>query len=210
LIEGIAKAGQGEPFVVIDPSDAPVAAEKFRQYIQSPVLTNIGVSYAGFDAYDIEPVAAHDLFAERPVIVFGKWRGAAQGAITVSGTSGHGLYTQSFDVAKTQPLEANSPLRYLWARKRIGRLSDFNFNGESEKKDEIVSLGLTYNLLTAYTSFIAVSEVLRNPGDSEDVNQPQPLPLHVSNLAVGMTSVGTRIGAAVGDGGGYVIGGPVL
>jgi Ca-activated chloride channel family protein len=72
--------------VVIDPSDAPAAAEKFRKYIQSPVLTNIGVSYAGFDAYDIEPVAAHDLFAERPVIVFGKWRGAAQGAITVSGT----------------------------------------------------------------------------------------------------------------------------
>jgi Ca-activated chloride channel family protein len=86
LIEGIAKAGHGEPFVVTDPSEAPDAAEKFRDYIQSPVLTNISVSYAGFDAYDIEPIAAHDLFAERPVIVFGKWRGAAQGAITVSGT----------------------------------------------------------------------------------------------------------------------------
>ena len=189
LIEGIAKAGQGEPFVVIDPSEAPAAAARFRQYIQSPVLTNIGVSYAGFDAYDIEPVGVHDLFADRPVIVFGKWRGAAQGVITVSGTSGHGPYAQTFHVAKTRPLESNSPLRYLWARARIGRLSDFNFNGESEKKDEIVSLGLSYNLLTAHTSFIAVSEVLRNPGDSDDVNQPLPLPLHVSNLAVGMASV---------------------
>ena len=80
-------------------------------------------------------------------------------------------------------------MRYLWARTRISRLSDFNFNGESEKKDEIVSLGLTYNLLTAHTSFIAVSEVLRNPGDSEDVDQPLALPLHVSNMAVGMASV---------------------
>jgi Ca-activated chloride channel family protein len=189
LIEGIAKAGQGEPFVVTDPSEAPAAAERFRQYIQSPVLTNIGVSYTGFDAYDIEPVGVHDLFADRPVIAFGKWRGAAQGVITVSGTSGHGSYAQNFYVAKTPALETNSPLRYLWARSRIGRLSDFNFNREPEKKDEIVSLGLTYNLLTAYTSFIAVSEVVRNSGDSEDVNQPLPLPLHVSNLAVGMASV---------------------
>jgi len=189
LIEGIAKAGQGEPFVVTDPSEAPAAAERFRQYIQSPVLTNIGVSYTGFDAYDIEPVGVHDLFADRPVIAFGKWRGAAQGVITVIGTSGHGSYAQTFYVAKTPALETNSPLRYLWARSRIGRLSDFNFNREPEKKDEIVTLGLTYNLLTAYTSFIAVSEVLRNSGDSEDVNQPLPLPLHVSNLAVGMASV---------------------
>jgi Ca-activated chloride channel family protein len=187
LIEGIAKAGQGEPFVVTDPSEAASAAQRFREYIQSPVLTDINVSYTGFDAYDIEPVGIHDLFANRPVIVFGKWRGAAQGVIKVSGTGGNGAYAQTFYVAESRPLEINSPLRYLWARTRIARLSDFSFNGESENKDEIVRLGLTYNLLTAYTSFIAVSEVLRNPGDSEQLDQPLPLPLHVSNLAVSGT-----------------------
>jgi Ca-activated chloride channel family protein len=189
LIEGIAKAGQGEPFVVVDPAEAPAAAERFRRYIQAPVLTDIGVSFAGFDAYDIEPPGMHDLFADRPVIVFGKWRGAAQGTITVTGAGAHGPYAQIFEVAKTRPQESHSPLRYLWARARISRLADFNFNRESEKKEEVVSLGLTYNLLTAYTSFIAVSESLRNPGDSEDVDQPLPLPLHVSHLAVGMASV---------------------
>ena len=89
-------------------------------------------------------------------------------------------------MADTKSLGTNSPLRYLWARTRIGRLSDFSFNGRTpESKTEITTLGLTYNLLTAYTSFIAVSEVLRNPeGQSEDVDQPRPLPLHVSNLAI--------------------------
>ncbi|HEU4343863.1 MAG TPA: VIT and VWA domain-containing protein [Candidatus Binatia bacterium] len=188
LIEGIAKAGQGEPFVVTNPSEAPSAAEKFREYIQSPVLTNIRVSYAGFEAYDIEPVGIHDLFADRPVIVFGKWRGDVYGLIEISGKSGKGEYAQTFYVTESRPLEANSPLRYLWARTRIGRLSDFSFNGgSSENKAEIVRLGLTYNLLTAHTSFIAVSEIRRNPGDSEEVDQPLPLPLHVSNLAVSGT-----------------------
>ncbi|MBW2412349.1 MAG: trypsin, partial [Deltaproteobacteria bacterium] len=87
------------------------------------------------------------------------------------------------------PLEANRSLRYLWARTRIARLSDFNFYpAHYENTAEITSLGLTYNLLTAYTSFIAVNDVIVNQeGDAEDVDQPQPLPLNVSNQAVGGT-----------------------
>ena len=54
------------------------------------------------------------------------------------------------------------------------------------KKAEITELGLKYSLLTAYTSFIAVHEEIRNPGgQAQDVKQPLPLPQHVSNLAVG-------------------------
>ena len=41
-------------------------------------------------------------------------------------------------------------------------------------------------MVTPYTSFIAVSEIIRNPeGDSADVDQPLPLPQRVSGLAVG-------------------------
>src|SRR5678809_663194 len=36
LIEGIAKAGLGEPFVIIGPEQADAAAERFRNYIESP------------------------------------------------------------------------------------------------------------------------------------------------------------------------------
>ena len=107
--------------------------------------------------------------------------------LELNGTGGTGEYTQTFDVFASKPLETNRALRYLWARTRIARLSDFNFQrGNPENKAEITTLGLTYNLLTAYTSFIAVNDVIVNPdGQSEHVNQPLPLPLNVSNLAVG-------------------------
>ena len=39
LIEGVARAGLSEPFVVTGRSEAPAAAEKFRRYVESPVLT---------------------------------------------------------------------------------------------------------------------------------------------------------------------------
>ena len=187
LLEGMAKAGYGEPFVVTDPEEAPAMAAKFRKYIQSPVLTDISVTYDDFDVFQVEPSSFPDLLADRPIVIFGKWQGAAKGTITLSGLSGDGKYSQVFPIAAAQSSSTNHSLRYLWARTRIANLSDFSFDGnEEERADEITSLGLTYNLLTKYTSFIAVHEVIRNPGgNSTDVKQPLPLPLRVSNYAVG-------------------------
>ena len=78
LIEGVAKAGMGEPFIVTQPSEAAATAEKFQEYIQSPVLTDIKLRAAGFDVYDAFPAHIPDILAQRPLIVFGKWRGAGQ------------------------------------------------------------------------------------------------------------------------------------
>jgi len=187
LIEGMAKAGCGEPFVVTDRFEAPAVAAKFREYIQSPVLTGIEVRFEGFEAYDVEPSSVPDMFAQRPVVIYGKWKGNANGLIEITGTGGMGRYQKEFDVSDTDPMEVNRALRYLWARKKIEKLSDHHFGrSDSENKSEIISLGLTYNLLTRYTSFVAVREkVVNTQGPAKDVNQPLPLPKGVSNLAVG-------------------------
>src|SRR5436305_11353558 len=55
LIEGLARAGQGEPFVVLGADRAAAEAERFRKYIDTPVLSNVTVRFEGFDAYDVAP-----------------------------------------------------------------------------------------------------------------------------------------------------------
>jgi Ca-activated chloride channel homolog len=187
LIEGVAKAGMGEPFIVTKAEEASAIAAKFRDYIQTPVLTGIKVRSTGFEIYDVHSTQLPDLFARRPVILFGKWRGPAIGTFELLGKTGQGDYMTRFDVAGAQPNEGNRALRYLWARSRIAELSDYGSGYlEDGRIKEITSLGLKYNLLTRYTSFIAVRDVLRNTqGAAQDVNQPLPLPLGVSDLAVG-------------------------
>ena len=156
IIEGMAHVGMGEPFVIAKPDEAPARAENFRNMIQSPVLTQVKVDFKGFDAYDVEPLTVPDVLAERPVIVFGKWRGKAKGSIAVSGITGEGRFAETIDVGKVKPSEANAALRYLWARHRITVLSDYNKLRASDKRiQEVTELGLRYNLLTAYTSFVA-------------------------------------------------------
>ena len=187
LIEGVARAGMGEPFVVTKEDEAAGIAAKFREYIQTPVLTDIKIRAVGFDTYDVHPAHFPDLLAQRPVILFGKWRGPVTGTFELQGKTGRGDYVTHLDVASSQPDESNRALRFLWARSRIAELSDYGAGniGDDDVR-EITALGLKYSLLTKYTSFIAVLEQVRNPlGSAQDVKQPSPLPLGVSDLAVG-------------------------
>jgi Ca-activated chloride channel homolog len=187
LIEGIARAGCGEPFVVTRPEEALAAAGKFREYIETPVLTKIRAEYDGFDAYDVGPSGIPDLFAQRPVVLSGKWKGSHEGTITIRGLQGDKEYRTVIDTRTVEPKPVNSALKFLWARSRIQALSDDNKIGfDPQRKAEVTRLGLTYSLLTEYTSFIAVDDLVRNAtGDWSMVKQPLPLPKGVSDLAVG-------------------------
>ena len=188
LIEGMARAGQGEPFVVLNAGEAAKQAARFRRYIESPVLTNIRVSFEGFDATELEPPSLPDLFAQRPLTLLGKYRGSSTGTIVVTGKTAKGDFQQKIKVAPDQASPDNAALRVLWARHRLMRLADQGLL-ERDKNEgrikEITALGLKYSLMTAYTSFVAVDQVKRSDGKVVTVKQPLPLPEGVSDLAVG-------------------------
>ncbi len=193
LIEGLARAGQGRPFIITHPDKAAEQAETFRKLIAAPVLTNIEVDYGRFAVYDVEPPAIGDVMGERPVVVFGKYRGRPAGTITVSGDTGSGKLEKTIPVAGVRPAAGNQALRYLWARHRIATLADYNrLAASDERVQEVTTLGLSYNLLTDYTSFIAVDQQTRlENGQPVTVKQPLPLPQGVSNYAVGSSAVRT-------------------
>ena len=194
LLEGMARIGMGEPFVISKPEETREKAEKFKKMIESPVLTKVKVDFRKFDVYDVEPLSIPDVFAERPVIVFGKWRGRPTGEITLNGITSNGPYMNKIDIRKEKPLKSNSALQYLWARHRITLLSDYNcLHQDVGRIKEVTQLGLSYNLLTAYTSFVAIdTEVRLVDGQAVTVKQPLPLPEGVSDYAVGRGSVAQK------------------
>jgi Ca-activated chloride channel family protein len=194
LTDGLAKAGQGEPFVILDKAQAKTASKKFREYVESPVLTKVKVAFDGFSTYDVQPASLPDVFANRPVVVFGKYKGNAAGTITLTGVSGRGRFVKTLDVSATKADTANSALSYLWARNKVSELSDFA--NDDANRDAVVKLGLQYNLLTKYTSFIAVQQLVRATGGSVDVDQPQAMPAGVEDSAVGM-EVGAEPGLTI-------------
>src|SRR5262245_33901525 len=119
LVEGLARAGRGDSFVVDKPKAAPVSAARFRSYVSSPVLRNIRVQFAGFAANDVTPAAPPDLFAERPLTMFGRYHGDAKGRIVVAGSVAGGRFEQTIDLANAVHLDDGAALRWLWARDRL-------------------------------------------------------------------------------------------
>ena len=196
LIEVLARVGKGKPQVILNRDQAVAQAEKFRKYIESPVLTDIKVEFKGFQISDLEPASIPDLFGERPIVLFGKYTGEPKGAVILSGRTAQGEFIKEIAVSPDLASADNQALKYLWARSRIEALSDLNNLRRDDKRiKEVTDLGLKYGLLTAYTSFVAVDKLKRADGEVVTVKQPLPLPEGVSDSAVGGAKRMMRQGA---------------
>jgi len=175
LIEGLARAGSGEPFVVEGAAQAPAEVERFCGYVAAPLLTGIALSYDGFDAYDVAPAQIPDLFAQRPIAIFGKYRGSASGTIRLVGSGAGHPVRGEFEVAAGLASPRHAALQSLWARQRVAELAD---DATGDRRDdhqaEVLSLGLRYNLLTRYTSFVA--DAASNGVDRSDEYAREYLP----------------------------------
>ncbi|RLD19360.1 MAG: trypsin [Bacteroidetes bacterium] len=186
LIEGLAHVGRGEPFIVTNPEEADAMAARLKHYIEHPVLTDINITGTDVELYDIIPEHIPDLMTSRPIYFFGKYKSGSKPTIKVSGTSGHKTYSET--LAVPQPRESNTALTYLWAREKIRYLSDFNvLNNTSGRIAETTDLGLRHNLLTKYTSFVAVDHepALVNGNSTRQVRQPIARPQGISSHGVG-------------------------
>ena len=196
LIEGMAHAGNGEPFVVANKRDAKQKAARFAEYVRTPLLTNVKVKFNGFKAYDVEPSNYQDLFAEKPVVIFGKWKGEKKGTITLEGKNGMGQYQSTIEVKDYEAASHNEALKYLWARKKIQLLSDYNGLGTSKKlEQQITQLGLDYHLLTEFTSFLGIDSKVQDVAQKPIIGQnpgavPEP---HEWVLIIMLTLMGFYI-----------------
>jgi len=159
LIEGLARVGYGEPFVVTSQEQGAAMVEQLQRYIDTPVLTRLSLTFEGaFRPRAQEPPHLPDVFASRPVQVVGKWDGELSGRVRLRGQlAGGAPWEYAEDLSQVEVAEVPA-VRLLWARSRIAMLSDYaqlgHLGGDSE--GEITSLGLEYSLMTEYTSFVAV------------------------------------------------------
>ena len=191
LIEGVARAGLGEPFIVTEPAEAAEAAARLRRYIDTPVLTGIDVTFNGFDAYDVEPRNSPGPVRQPPDC---RLRKVARQRGWIDRDLGQDRSRRC--TRRRLPSRRRAPTRVTVRfgicghepASRTCRISVPSAPSE-ERVAEITSLGLTYGLLTRYTSFVAVQEIVRRTTEgADDVDQPLPLPAGVSDLAVGVTS----------------------
>ncbi|MGF1531211.1 MAG: VIT domain-containing protein [Puniceicoccaceae bacterium] len=192
LIEGLARAGAGEPIVALDPKSAKKAATGFIETIRHPLMTGIKLEFDGFKPYDQLPEEQGDLFLSKPIRMVGRYSGSQpHGTLRLTGQLGTEAFEKVLHLSG-EPI-AGPGLRSLWAREKVRSLEDrIAYERETGLREQIVALGLSHRLLTNYTSFVAVERVVVNSGgQGPEIEQPLPLPKGVSPLAIGGGIPGT-------------------
>ncbi|MEN8865247.1 MAG: VIT and VWA domain-containing protein [Akkermansiaceae bacterium] len=181
LLEGLSHFAGRDHFIVTHSTECDAAVTRFTNIISTPVLTNIQITSQDATLSDLLPARQPDLFFGQPLSLVGKWQGS--GTITITGTAGNGeKITQNFKI----PESFDQPsLPTLWARTKVKELSDFaQLTGRDSEKKEVTELGLKYQLLTPFTSFVAIAEEVRKTKNkSIAVTQAKPMPQGVSNSA---------------------------
>ena len=178
LLDKMAEAGRGEVEYVSLKDDGSAAAKRFHERIRNPLLTEIAVEWNGLPVADVYPARVPDLFSAKPLVLTGRYNAPAKGNLTVRGKVAGRPVTRHIPV----DLPANQPdhavLATLWARARI---DDLMHSGLSEAQAQITQLGLEYKLMTPYTSFVAVEEVVVSEGgEARRVEVPVEMPEGVS------------------------------
>src|SRR6185369_15493536 len=183
LLDKMAEAGRGEVEYVTLQQDGSSAANRLFERMRSPLLTDISVDWGGLPVADVYPEQIPDVFSAKPVVIYGRYTGAANGTVTLHGKRAGEPYEMKIAVNLPQSEKEHDVLSSLWARKKIDHLMAEDWTGlqggepKGDLKLQITKLGLEHRLMTQFTSFVAVEEQqVTEGGEVKTVQVPVELP----------------------------------
>jgi Ca-activated chloride channel family protein len=211
LLDNMARYGRGEVEYLGLSDDGSAAARRMHERVRNPLLTDISIDWNGLSVADVYPRTVPDLFSAKPVILTGRYTGNGRGTIRLRGKmAGHDFVREiPVDFSNSQQRDV---LATLWARTRIDDLMSQDFKGiqqgglKDEVKQAITQVGLDYRLMTQFTSFVAVEEmIVTDGGQPRRIEVPVEVPEGVNRAAVyGQESDGS-VNAARNTTGNYMM-----
>ncbi len=203
LLENMAKHGRGEVEYVTLQDDGSAAAKRFHERVRNPLLTDISIDWGGLPVADVYPQRIPDLFDAKPVVLSGRYTSGARGSIRLRGKLAGQEFTREIPVDLPESQPQHDVLSTLWARARIDDLVSRDFKGmqygnlTGEAREAITQLGLEYRLMTQFTSFVAVEEmIVTEGGQPRRIDVPVEMPEGVSYEGVfGKNEESVRVSA---------------
>ncbi len=175
LIDGVAKHGGGLADVIELNTDPGPLVAQIAERIHRAQLAKIQIDWNGLSVYETYPRRIPELWAGRPVIMFGRYGAGGSKEIRLSGSAEGKPLKYKLHVTLRDVQPAHDVLSKVWARKKIEDISARLYTANApEIIEEITNIALTHRLMTQYTSFVAVDE-----NDMQPINQEAKAPRQV-------------------------------
>ena len=178
LLDGLARMGRGAVAYLGLNDDANKIMAQYFDRISHPALSDIQIDWGDVKVREVFPQQISDLYVGRPVIVCGRYEGELPKSIVLRGNVGGHEQRFEVPVEQTDATVDDKALPAIWARMKISDLCDrCAYEGGIDLPAQVRELALEYNLMSAYTSFVAVDSMTRTAGDhGVTVNVPVPVP----------------------------------
>ncbi len=178
LTERAAEIGRGRAVHVGLAEDPSEAAARFVAHIDRPLFTDVEVDWGGLAVRDVYPRRLPDLFAGKPLEVRGRFSGGGEATlratVRVRGTVNGRRFERSFPVTlpdASTPEGPHASQASLWARAAVhDRMNRLFLRDDPTLIAEVTQLGLAHHIVTPWTSFVAVEEIV----EEEDEDEPEP------------------------------------
>jgi Ca-activated chloride channel homolog len=157
LISRAAEVGRGFSLQVTNQDNAVEMATRFNEKMAAPYMTDLEINWGTLKPTDIVPEVLPDLYSGRPLVVMGRYDQPGKAEITLKGNLQGQAITTGLTMTLPEKAEEHDSLAPLWAGQRIRQIWNRNVGRETpQSKKEITQLGLKHQLVTRYTSFVAV------------------------------------------------------
>lgn len=185
LLDEVAYAGRGYAEYLRPREDAKQLVDRFYQRVGKPYLTDVEIDWGNLAVNEARPAKIPDLSAFSPLVVHARYTKAGTGDVTVKGRIGGKPFAQKISVTLPDIEPKNASISRLWARETI---ADLERKPKGTIDTEAVTrVALSHDLVTAYTSFVAIDMTESNgrEGLPNQVRQPSEAPGDVDLRSAG-------------------------
>ncbi len=166
-----AKAGKGTYRYISNINQVNQQMSQLFNDISRPVMQNVHLEWPS-DNVEFYPKNVPDLYDGQPLLVSARWpekESQALDTLTVKGQLAGQFWEQTLRLATGTSKE--SGIDKLWAREKVRELNQqYRRVGEEEKqtiKQDVLSLALHHQIMSPYTSFIAIEQKVSRPADQK-------------------------------------------
>ncbi len=180
LATKMAQFGRGTFTHIADIGEIREQMGRLLETIESPVLTDVKLSFEGVEVAEIYPQRPPDLFLGQPLLIYGRISQGRVGRVHLTARAGDQPYEANF-AFDASTASFHPGITTLWARQRVEDLVDrWRLSDEDARsgiRATLIAHAIRYRLVTRFTSLVAVEEIVANAsGASTQVPVPTELP----------------------------------
>src|SRR5262245_44161610 len=141
------------------PDDAQPLVQEIMTRIQRAQLAKLSIDWGDLKVSETFPAKLPELWAGRPVIVYGRYAGGKEATITVKGNVEGEDVSWPLTVALPPEQKDHDALAKVWARQKIEDLMHQTYyQGSPAVEETVTATAINYKLMSQFTSFVAVDE----------------------------------------------------